>query len=133
MQQESKDIEFKRVNKSGSSELEQGIRVIADPALQAQNIAFLQMVSEFSNRSNQVKLFASIYSDRDEPGSTLKRVPRCTIQFDNTKDRCNVILHRLFKNYLTFDPGAVSPVIESYLQLWKKYTPIGDTETAMHL
>ena len=32
-------------------ELEQGIRVINDPAIQAQNIAFLQMISEFSNRS----------------------------------------------------------------------------------
>jgi len=31
-------------------ELEQGIKVIGDPALQAQNIAFLQMLSEFSNR-----------------------------------------------------------------------------------
>ena len=31
-------------------ELEQGIKVIADHALQAQNLAFLQIVSEFSNR-----------------------------------------------------------------------------------
>ena len=51
-------------------ELEQGIKVISDLALQAQNIAFLQLLSEFSNRSKQVTLFASIYSDRVEnPGA----------------------------------------------------------------
>lgn len=102
-------------------ELEQGIKVISDPALQAQNIAFLQMLSEFSNRSKQVTLFASIYSDREEPGSTFKRVPRCSVQFDNSRDRCNVILHRLFENYLTFDRSAIMPVIESYVQLWQRH------------
>lgn len=102
-------------------ELEQGIKVISDSALRAQNIAFLQMLSEFSNRSKQVTLFASIYSDREEPGSTLKRVPRCSVQFDNSKDRCNVILHRLFENYMTFDRDAIMPVIDSYVQLWQKH------------
>lgn len=68
-------------------ELEQGIKVISDSALRAQNIAFLQVLSEFSNRSKQVTLFASIYSDKEEPGSTLKRVPRCVVQFDNVKDQ----------------------------------------------
>lgn len=110
-------------------ELEQGIKVIANPALQAQNIAFLQMLSEFSNRSDKVTLFASIYSDREEPGSTLKRVPRCTVQFDNTQDRCKVILHRLFENYLSFNPETVGPVIESYAQLWKRHAVIDDEET----
>ena len=109
-------------------EMEQGIKVIADPALQTQNIAFLQMISEFSNRSNQVTLFASIYSDREQPGSTLKRVPRCTIQFDNTKDRCKVILHRLFENYLHFQHKSVDSVISSYIQLWKKHAFIEDKE-----
>ena len=103
-------------------ELEQGIKVIADTALQAQNIAFLQMLSELSNRSRQVTLFASIYSDREEPGSTFKRVPRCTIQFDNSIDKCNVILHRLFENYLSFNREDIFPVIESYIQLWKKHS-----------
>ena len=51
-------------------ELEQGIHVIGDPARKAQNIAFLQMLSEWGNRSDQVTLFASIYSDREEPGAT---------------------------------------------------------------
>jgi len=67
-------------------ELEQGIKVIGNDAIKAQNIAFLQMLSEFSNRSRQITLFASIYSDKEEPGSTLKRVPRCVVQFDNTRD-----------------------------------------------
>ena len=107
-------------------ELEQGIKVIADPAIQAQNIAFLQMISEFSNRSKQVTLFTSIYSDREDPGSTLKRVPRCTVQFDNTDDRCNVILHRLFQNYLTFDRNDILPVIESYIQLWGKHAKLDE-------
>ncbi len=103
-------------------ELEQGIKVINDPALQAQNNAYLQMLSEFSNRSQQVTLFASIYTDRVEPGSTLKRVPRCVVQFDNAKDQSNIILHRLFANFRETDKRLFSPIIESYVQLWGKHT-----------
>lgn len=109
-------------------ELEQGIKVISDPALQAQNIAFLQMISEFSNRSTQVTLFTSIYSNHVEPGSTLKRVPRCVCQFDNTKDQSNIILHRLFSNYRGFDRNRIIPVIESYVQIWGKHTSIEQEE-----
>ncbi|MGB5156910.1 hypothetical protein [Desulfobacterium sp. N47] len=109
-------------------ELEQGIKVISDPAIQAQNIAFLQMLSEFSNRSRQVTLFASIYSDRVEPGSTLKRVPRCVVQFDNTKDQNNIILHRLFNNYRDFDKSRIIPVIESHIQIWGKHASIEKDE-----
>ena len=65
-------------------ELEQGIRVIDKPALRDQNIAFLQMVSEFSNRSKQVTLFASVYSEREEPASTLKRGHPVRVQFSNS-------------------------------------------------
>lgn len=101
-------------------ELEMGIKVISNEALQKQNIAFLQMLSEFSNRSKQVTMFASIYSDNVEPGSTLKRVPRCTVQFDNSKDKCNVVMHRLFENYLSYDRKTASPVIDSYVSLWNK-------------
>ena len=104
-------------------ELEQGIKVISDSALRAQNMAFLQVLSEFSNRSKQVTLFASIYSDKEEPGSTLKRVPRCVVQFDNVKDQSNVVLHRLFENYRDFNRNLISPIIESYVQLWDKHTP----------
>lgn len=105
-------------------EMEQGIKVISDPALKAQNIAFLQMISEFSTRSKQVTLFASIYSDKDEPGSTLKRVPRTVVQFDNVKDQSNVVLHRLFENYLGFKRESISSVVESYVQLWAKHTAV---------
>lgn len=109
-------------------ELEQGIKVIGDEAIKAQNIAFLQMLSEYSNRSRQVTLFASIYSDKEEPGSTLKRVPRCVVQFDNSKDQSNIILHRLFENFRNFDKKTVSPCIESYVQLWQKHVPTLDVE-----
>lgn len=102
-------------------ELEQGIKVIADPAIQAQNIAFLQMISELSNRSRQVTIFASIYGDREEPGSTLKRVKPFTVKFDNTQDQCNVILHRLFENYLEFNNKSISPVIDSFVNIWQKH------------
>jgi len=109
-------------------ELEQGIKVIDDPALQAQNIAFLQMISEFSNRSKQVTLFASVYSTQQEPGSTLKRVPRCVVQFDNAKDQSHIILHRLFENYKQFDKASILPVLESYVQLWNKHAPVDQEE-----
>lgn len=109
-------------------ELEQGIKVIDDPALQAQNIAFLQMLSEFSNRSRQVTIFASIYNTQQEPGSTLKRVPRCTVQFDNPKDQSHIILHRLFENYKQFDKASILPVLESYIQLWDKHVTVDQEE-----
>jgi len=105
-------------------ELERGIKVISDPALQAQNIAFLQMLSEFSNRSKRVTMFASIYSSQEEPGSTFKRVPRCVVQFDNAKDQSRIILHRLFENYKKFDRASILPVLNSYVQLWNKHAPI---------
>ena len=109
-------------------ELEQGIKVIGDPALQAQNIAFLQMLSEFSNRSKRVTMFASIYSSQEEPGSTFKRVPRCVVQFDNAKDQSRIILHRLFENYKKFDRASILPVLDSYAQLWNKHAPIDQEE-----
>jgi len=109
-------------------ELEQGIKVISDPALQAQNIAFLQMLSEFSNRSKQVTMFASIYSAQEEPGSTFKRVPRCVVQFDNARDQSCIILHRLFENYKKFNRASILPVLDSYVQLWNKHVPIDQEE-----
>lgn len=109
-------------------ELEQGIKVIADPALQAQNIAFLQMISEFSNRSRQVTLFASVYSSQQEPGSTLKRVPRCVVQFDNEKDQSHIILHRLFENFKGFEKSSILPVLESYIQEWNRHATFDQEE-----
>jgi len=103
-------------------ELEQGINVIREPAVQAQNIAFLQALSEYGNRSPQVTLFASVYTDKVEPGSTFKRIlPRCTVQFDNDKDKSRVILHRLFENHQGFDPAIAGAAMESYLQNWQRH------------
>ena len=113
-------------------ELEQGIKIIDDPAKKAQNLSFLQMISEFANRSKQVTIFSSIYSDREEPGSTLKRVPCLRVQFSNSQhhDRSNVILHRLFENSKDFDRSAISPVIQSYVQYWQKYSDIDQQEVS---
>lgn len=105
-------------------ELEQGINVIGDPALKAQNIAFLQMLSEWGNRSDQVTLLTSIYSEREEPGSTLKRVPAVRVQFAHQPDRARVVLHRLFSNFLDFDPDQARPVVDSYIALWQRHSKI---------
>jgi hypothetical protein len=102
-------------------ELEQGIRVLRDGPPKAQNIAFLQMLSEWGNRENKVTLFASIYSDQEEPGSTFKRVPCCKVQFSQTEDRNKVVLHRLFSNYLDFDLKKADGVIESYANAWRPH------------
>jgi len=102
-------------------ELEQGIRIITNPAVQAQNIAFLQMLSEWSNRENKVTLFASIYSDLEEPGSTLKRVTPCRIRFEHASDKARVVLHRLFENYLDLKPEDCRPLIDSYLGAWRRH------------
>ncbi len=101
-------------------ELEQGIRVISDPSLKAQNIAFLQMLSEWANRSDKVTVFAGIYSDKEEPGSTLKRVPSCRVQFAYSADRAKVVLHRLFENYLEFNQDTCTPIVDSYLNAWRR-------------
>lgn len=105
-------------------ELEQGINVIGDPALKNQNIAFLQMLSEWSNRSDQVTLFTSIYSDHEEPGSTLKRVPAVRVQFSHANDRARVVLHRLFSNYLEADPNFSAMIVDSYLANWRRYSNV---------
>jgi hypothetical protein len=112
-------------------EVEQGIRVIADPAVRAQNLAFLQMLSEWAGRSDQVTIFASIYSDHEEPGATLKRVPRCDVNFAmggnggtfdaRLADRARVVLHRLFENYLTFDSSRADGIVDSYLNAWRRH------------
>ncbi len=109
-------------------ELEQGINVIADPALKQQNLAFLQMLSELGNRSDQITLFASIYSDRAEPGSTLLRVPAVRVQFSHNQDRARVVQHRLFTNYDSFEQARAGSVIDSYLGLWQRHSTIQDSE-----
>lgn len=102
-------------------ELEQGIRVINDSSVKAQNIAFLQMLSELASRSDKVTIFASIYSDQDDPGSTLKRVPNSRVQFANSTDKVRVVLHRLFENSIQFNSNNCIPIIESYCNIWKRH------------
>jgi len=114
-------------------ELEQGIRVISDPAARAQNISFLQMLSEWANRDNRVTLFASIYSDQEEPGSTLKRVPSCRVRFEHAADKARVVLHRLFEDYLVLKPASARPVIESYLAAWNRHGALRSEEFASRL
>jgi hypothetical protein len=109
-------------------ELEQGIKIISDSAARHQNIAFLQMLSEWANRSDQVTLFTSIYSDQGEPGSTLKRVPAVRVQFAHAADRARVVSHRLFENYLDFNPDSASAVVDSYLNVWRRHLPSFDAD-----
>lgn len=104
-------------------ELEQGIKIIANAAVRHQNVAFLQMFSEWANRSDQVTLFASIYSDQEEPGGTLKRVPSVRVQFAHAADRARVVSHRLFENYLEFKPESAGAVVDSYLNVWRRHLP----------
>lgn len=101
-------------------ELEQGIRVINNPALQQQNIAFLQMLSEWANRSDKVTVFASIYSTQDEPGSTLKRVASCRVQFAHSADKARVVLHRLFEDYPGFSHDVCAPIVDSFINTWRR-------------
>jgi hypothetical protein len=105
-------------------ELEQGIRVLGSDVARAQNVAFLQMLSEWANRENKVTLFASIYSDQDEPGSTLKRLPSCRVRFEQASDKVRVVLHRLFANYLDVRPESIRPIVESYLSTWRRHNAV---------
>lgn len=108
-------------------ELEQGIRVINDPTVRDQNIAFLQMISEWGNRSDQVTLFASMYSVEEEPGATLKRVPSCRVRFTQFEDRERVVLHRIFENADEIDRTKTDSVVQSYLNIWRRHATVPET------
>jgi len=108
-------------------ELEQGVRVISDAAIRAQNIAFLQLLSEWGNRSSEVTMFASIYSTEEEPGQTLKRVPSNRLQFSQLEDRVKVVLHRLFENSDGLDKDAVAAVVSSYVNVWRRHSPLPES------
>ncbi len=112
-------------------ELEQGIQMISDSALRRQNIGFLQMLSELGNRSPQVTVFASIYDAGREPGATLVRVPNVRVQFARATpaDKARVVLHRLFQNFLGFDPATVAGTTDSLLNTWRKFIPAFDSES----
>ncbi len=103
-------------------ELEMGIRMIADSARRDQNLAFLQMLTEEANRSEDanITLFASIYDAAREPGATLKRVPRVDVKFSDPSDRTKIVLHRLFENAHSVDRKQVEAVIISFRNDWKR-------------
>lgn len=111
-------------------ELEQGILMISDEALRRQNVAFLQMLSELGNRSPQVSVFGSIYDAGQEPGATLIRVPNVRVQFARAslQDRAKVVLHRLFEDFLAFEPSSVSGTVDSILNAWRRFIPSLDAE-----
>jgi len=108
-------------------ELEQGIKCLQEP-YRSQNIAFLQMLSEWANQTSDVTVCASLYGETEEPGATLKRVPCCRVQFRETTDRAKVVLHRLFEKYETFNAESASPVVDSYMNVWQRHTRIGQPD-----
>jgi hypothetical protein len=112
-------------------ELEQGIRSILEPARRAQNIAFLQMLSEAATRGEGITLFAAVYDGNVEPGSTLKRSPRVELRFRKSDDRAAIVRHRLFKNAENYDRRAARDLIRSYANTWKRLGVSVD-ETYMH-
>jgi hypothetical protein len=101
-------------------ELERGISNIIDPARKSQNLSFLQMVSEEANRNTQVTLFAAIYDGSNEPGATLKRVPRLELRFRSPDDRAAVVRHRLFSDAESYDRTSADALIKSYTNIWKR-------------
>lgn len=103
-------------------ELELGFESIANKNTQAQNLSFLQMLSEEAQRSENasITIFASIYNSNNEPGSTLKRVSRIDVKFSEPHDRKMVVLHRLFSNYGKHDIKQIDTITKSYINQWKK-------------
>lgn len=101
-------------------ELEMGIQSLSDQQ-KAQNISFLQMISEEAHRSEtaSITLFASVYNSSNEPGATLKRVqPRIDVKFSELGDRQKIILHRLFENHPSLQRATVEPIVTSYANHW---------------
>jgi len=103
-------------------ELESGVRAIPNPALQQQNLNFLQMLSEESNRAgSNIALVASIYDGGIEPGLTLKRVARVELRFQDPGDRRNILFHRLFtKSPLDASP-EIDAIVQSYINTWRRF------------
>ena len=104
-------------------ELEMGIRSISNKAIQDQNLAFLQMITEESGRSEDcnITIFASIYDGSNEPGATLKRInPRIDIKFGDSTDRAKIVLHRIFENRETVENKKIENLLVSYRNDWIK-------------
>jgi hypothetical protein len=78
------------------------------------------MVSEEANRNPHVTLFAAIYDGTNEPGATLKRVPRLELRFRSSDDRAAVVRHRLFEDADSSGLDAADALIRSYTNIWKR-------------
>lgn len=103
-------------------ELESGIRAIPNPALQQQNLNFLQMLSEEANRAgSNLLVIASIYDGGVEPGLTLKRVARVELRFQDTGDRRRILFHRLFARSPLEASPEIDAVIQSYVNTWRRF------------
>jgi hypothetical protein len=104
-------------------ELESGVRSISDPALRQRNLNFLQMLSEEANRAaSNILLIASVYDGNQEPGLTLKRVPRVELRFQDSADRRKVLFHRLFKKSPLAPSPEITAIVQSYLNTWRRFT-----------
>ncbi len=104
-------------------ELESGVRSISDPALRQHNLNFLQMLSEEANRAgSNIVLMASIYDGNQEPGLTLKRVPRVELRFQDSADRRKVLFHRLFKKSPLAPSAEINAIVQSYLNTWRRFS-----------
>jgi len=103
-------------------ELEIGFQSLSSKHNQAQNLSFLQMMSEEAARSENasITIFASVYNSSEEPGSTLKRVPRVDIKFSEKDDKKSIILHRLFNDYHNVDKTKIENLIQGYVSQWKQ-------------
>ncbi|MBI4523256.1 MAG: hypothetical protein HY695_05515 [Deltaproteobacteria bacterium] len=101
-------------------ELERGITNILDSGRRSQNLSFLQMISEESNRSPNVTLVAAIYSGAVEPGITLKRIQRLELRFRKAEERAAIVRHRLFSNADSYDRKAAEDLTQSYLNTWRR-------------
>jgi len=90
-----------------------------------------QVLEALGDRQPQITVFASIYDAGQEPGATLVRVPNVRVQFARSTpaDKARVVLHRLFQNFLAFDPTSVSGIIDSLLNIWRRFDPTFDSET----
>ncbi len=102
-------------------ELERGIQGIVNEAKRIQNLNFLQMLSETANRDARVTLIAAVYDGTVEPGATLRRTPRVELRFRSTEDRAAIVRHRLFENAGNYDRDAAKSLIQSYVNVWKKF------------
>jgi hypothetical protein len=102
-------------------ELERGIQGIVSDARRTQNLNFLQMLSETANRDVRVTLIAAIYDGSVEPGATLRRTPRVDLRYRKTEDRAAIVRHRLFEDAESYDRDAVKALIQSYINVWKKF------------